>query len=434
MVRTSSMYKIIGLCLCLLFLFQGDALGQGKRKREITPERLAKLINAATQGSPVVRPQAAKRLEKMGPVAHKAVLEYVQGKTDLFGVGPELLEVAAGLTEYKEGEDTELRERFWKLAFDLDFPWRAALIAGLGSKAQDWERTNFDLLFNDRLVAVRLAVLKSLEAYEPGPFLLSNIQARLEIETEGIARRALACSAFRLGHKESLWVLYSELSRSDYFFDQPVGLVARLEAAKFLRAFFPEGPEFDAQAKVDTPQAVAQRKAWHEHIEAIAGPKPEPATDVGSVAPSGTPLLGLELRSCRSGEFFIRWTDQDQVWIGRGRPRCFTLKPGTHKSLITAAQGAAAAMGDRKLTGQPGCDQESFHMRLPGSKRSSVYLITKGPAPVPNLRPFQLDPLLRELMATLKDQDIPQELVGELVDALVDLGGDFRANRSEKAE
>jgi len=37
-------------------------------------------------------------------------------------------------------------------------------------------------------------------------------------------------------------------------------------------------------------------------------------------------------------------------------------------------------------------------------------------------------------MATLKDQDIPQELVGELVDALVDLGGDFRANRSEKAE
>ena len=433
MGRSSSMQKFVGFGLCFLLLLQVGAVGQSKRERqrEITPARLEKLIRAASQGSPVVRPQAAQRLEKMGPMAHKAVLEHVQGKEDLFGVGPELLEVAAALATPGDGGRTELRARFWGYVGERDFPWRAALVAGLGREPQGQERGRFVALLDDRLLAVRLAAMKGF-AGESAAELLPLIQARLAKETEGVARRALARRAYELGHTRSLWLLYAELGRADYFFDQPVGLVARLEAAKFLKALLPEGPKFDAQAPVESDAALAQRQAWHALILAIAGP--EPKRIVGPVAPVGTPILGLELRSCRRGEFFLRWTDQDQLWIGRGRPWAFDLKPGTHASLMIAAQGAAMAMGDRKLTGQPGCDQESFHMRFPGSKRSSVYMITKGPAPVPDLRPYALDPLLREMMGTLQVQGLPEGLASELAEALVDLGGDYRRDRGKKAE
>ncbi|MDF1839008.1 MAG: HEAT repeat domain-containing protein, partial [Planctomycetota bacterium] len=410
---------------------QSAAAGQGKRQREITPERLGRLIRAASQGSPIVRPQAAQRLEKMGPVAHKAVLDHVRSHGDLFGVGPELLEVAAGLATPGEDTHRDLRARFWGHVGERDFPWRAALVAGLGRHAQPDERERFVELLEDRLLAVRLAALKSF-ASEGSETLLPLVQSRLEKETEDVALRALARRAYELGHAPSLWLLHAERGRSDYFFDQPVGLVARLEAAKFLKALIPDGPEFDAQAKVQTPGAVKQRKAWRDRIEGIAGPKMESAVD--GIAPAGTPVLGLELRSCRRGEFFLRWTDQDQLWVGRGQPRCFDLAKGTHESLIVAARGAAAAMGDRHLTGQPGCDQESFHMRLPDSERSSGYLITKGPAPVPNLRPIALHPLLREMMGSLEGPRLPKGLAEDLREALIDLGGDYRPEPNPKTE
>jgi hypothetical protein len=430
--RTSSLHKVMGLCLCLLLLFQADALGQGKGRRAITPERLAKLISAASKGSPVVRPQAAQRLQKMGPVAHKAVLEHVKSKADLFGVGPELLEVAAALAVPGDGGHPELRKRFWEHVGERDFPWRAALVAGLGRNAEPVELVNFQVLLNDRLVAVRLAALIGLDTGDSNPFFLARVLARLKVETEGVARRALARKAFEHGHTESLWLLYAELSRADYFFDQPVGLVARLEASRFLRTLLPEGPDFDAQAAVDSSGAQTQRAAWLQYLKPIAGP--EPKTSSAARQPLGEPILGLELRSCRRGEFFLRWTDADQLWVGRGRPLCIDLEPGTHRALLVAAQGAAAAMGNQHLTGQAGCDQESFHLRLPGSKRSSVYLITKGPAPVKDLRPFSLNPLLRELMKTLTVAELPKGMAGDLQDALIDLGGEYRIPAEKAAD
>ncbi len=188
MVRTSSIIRFLGIALCCLLAFQADALGQGKRKREITPERLAKLIRAASQGSPVVRPQAAQRLERMGPVAHKAVLEHVRGKQDLFGVGPELLEVAAALAAPDEDGMAPLRIRFWGHVGERDFPWRAALVSGLGRNRQAGERERFVELLDDRLLAVRLAALKSF-ATETRDTLLPLVQTRIGLETEDVALR-----------------------------------------------------------------------------------------------------------------------------------------------------------------------------------------------------------------------------------------------------
>jgi hypothetical protein len=425
------MVRSVMWLLMALVLGQGLAAAQKENRREVTPARLEKLIRAATQGSPVVRPQAAQRLEKMGPVAHRAVLDYVAGKQNLFGVGPELLQVAAALAVPGDGGRTELRARFWGHVGERDFPWRAALVAGLGKSPQTGERARFVALLSDRLLAVRLAALRSFSA-ESGKDVLPLLQARQKVETEGVARRALARRAFEAGQGPALWELFHELDRTDYFFDQPVGLIARLEASRFLKTLLPEGPEFDAQASVDSPDAQTQRAAWSEYLKRIAGP--EPQASPGAKPPAGEPILGLELRSCRRGEFFLRWTDADQLWVGRGRPHCIDLEPGTHLALLVAAQGAAAAMGDQHLTGQPGCDQESFHLRLPGSKRSSVYLITKGPEPVKDLRPFSLNPLLRELMKTLAVDELPKGMARDLQDALIDLGGEYRIPAEKAAD
>ncbi len=416
------MQRFVGFCLCVLVLLQGNSFAQSKRKREITPARLEKLIRAATQGSPVVRPQAAQRLIKMGEVGHKAVFDFVSSKQDLFDVGPELLEAAAQLAVPLDGKRTELRKRFRKELGDLDFPWRASLVSGLGKNMQGGETEAFVALLDDRMLAVRLAALKGF-ADADAEFILPRIQARLKVETEGVARRALARRAYEAGQASSLWILYGELGRDDRFFDQPVGLIARLEASRFLQALLPEGPTFDAQAPVDSEAALAGRAAWLAYLKPIAGPQltePVPAT-----IPRGTAILGLELRSCRRGEFFLRWTDGDQLWLGRGNPVCFDLQPGSHKALIAQAQGTLAALGDKHLTGQPGCDQESYHFQLPGSKRPSVYLITKGPRPVPDLRPLPLNGMLADLMASLSKSGLPELISMELIEALKDLGGKY---------
>ncbi|MCP5024229.1 MAG: hypothetical protein GY930_20970 [bacterium] len=416
------MQRFVGLCLCLLVLFQGSSFAQSKRKHEITPARLEKLIRAATQGSPVVRPQAAQRLVKMGEVGHKAVFDFVSSKPDLFDVGPELLEAAAQLAVPLDGKRAELRKRFWKDLGNLDFPWRASLVSGLGKNMQAGETEAFVALLEDRMLAVRLAALKGFADVD-AKLILPRIQARLKVETEGGARRALARRAYEAGQASSLWILYGELGRDDRFFDQPVGLIARLEASRFLKALLPEGPAFDAQAAVDSEAALAGRAAWLAYLKPIAGPQlTEP---VPTVIPRGTAILGLELRSCRRGEFFLRWTDGDQLWLGRGNPVCFDLQPGSHKALIAQAQGTLAALGGKHLTGQPGCDQESYHFQLPGSKRPSVYLITKGPRPVPELRPLPLNGLLADLVASLSKSKLPESISSELVEALKDLGGSY---------
>lgn len=174
---------------------------------------------------------------------------------------------------------------------------------------------------------------------------------------------------------------------------------------------------------MDSEAAVAARAAWLAFLKPIAGP--QGAQPVPAVTPRGTPILGLELRSCRRGEFFLRWTDGDQLWLGRGNPVCFDLKPGSHKALIAQAQGTLATLGDKHLTGQPGCDQESYHFQLPGSKRPAVYLITKGPRPVPDLRPLALNGLLADLMASLPESGLSESIVTELIEALKDLGGKY---------
>ncbi|MBL4771827.1 MAG: hypothetical protein JKY61_11975, partial [Planctomycetes bacterium] len=276
--------------LIALFVGQTCALGQGRKKREITPARLEKLIRAATQGSPVVRPQAAQRLMKMGPVAHSAVLEHIASKTDLFAVGPELLEVAATLALPGEARTAALRVQFWKQVAQRDFPWRAALVSGLGKNPQAGEQDRFVELLGDRMLAVRLAALRRFSVGDSED-LLPILQARLLVETEGVARRALARRAVEAGHAQSLWVLFGELSRNDYFFDQPVGLIARLEAARDLKVLLPEGPAFDAQAPVDSESSVAQRAAWLAYLQPLAGLR-QVSPEV-RVQPAGEPLIGL---------------------------------------------------------------------------------------------------------------------------------------------
>ncbi|HRV81638.1 MAG TPA: hypothetical protein P5218_09390, partial [Planctomycetota bacterium] len=254
-------------------------------------------------------------------------------------------------------------------------------------------------------------------------------------ETDDRVQRGLALLALRHGDLPAAWRLFHELTRNDRFFDQPVGQVARLEAAQFLQQAMPEAPHVDGSLDPKSPEAEAQRAALAEYLRAQAGP--DPGASQTSVEPEGSTVLGLELRSCRSGEAFLRWTDQDTLWVGRTSPVVVALAPGTTERLQAAADAMGAAMGKKYLTGEAGCDLEGFHWRPDGAKRSSRYLVTKGPKPVPGLRPAPLQAMAQALLLTLPSgpQLEPQldHLRERIAGLLTDIGGALDAESGPAA-
>ena len=59
---------------------------------------------------------------------------------------------------------------------------------------------------------------------------------------------------------------------------------------------------------------------------------------------------------------------------------------------------ALEALGDDRSHGDPGCDLERYHIKLPESLRSTTIQLTKGPAAVPNLRPAALHPVAEAMI------------------------------------
>ncbi|MEM7515748.1 MAG: hypothetical protein AAF368_02335, partial [Planctomycetota bacterium] len=118
-------------------------------------------------------------------------------------------------------------------------------------------------------------------------------------------------------------------------------------------------------------------------------------------------VLGIELRSCRRGEIFLRWDERDLLWVGLGHPERIELPSGT-----TAALHAQAAELLQKLEGrffgEPGCDMEQVHFLAKASEeegarppRPKAFRVNKGPDAVEGLRPQALTALAKLMLASL---------------------------------
>ena len=358
------------------------------------PDAEAKrLFEVATEGSPRIRYQASLRLAALGETGSALVHERLESDSGYISLGPALYEA---LVEF---DDPRLRAAVWESLEDDMNPWRPAGARALAKTAQMEEAGRFRALLHDRISAVRAEAVAGVAAGDES-HAKDALWSRLEDDNGRVRRRAAAALA-RLGEHRALAWLVEDLRRDDSWFGMRLGRIARAEAAQALGELL--GREaiagYSTRSGPDTPENAAKIQAIEERCRALAGDEwpelPDKARAPGSLQ---NEVVGVELRSCRYGEVLLRWTADDRLVIGEGDAHIVQLPEGATARLLTRAEGALEALGDERSFGDPGCDLERYHFKLPGSLRSKTVQLTKGPDAVPNLRPAALHPLAEAMI------------------------------------
>lgn len=371
-----------------------DSLQNDDRTPEELKAEAARLLNSAMNGRPLIRGQAARRLMSLGEVADDALLGVVgETNADLAKLGRDLVEGIGA------SNNDVLRARLWQASADVDFPWRPAAVSGLAITPRENEVAHFQGLLADRLSSVR-----AISVYAWGK-LAGNDQAIRPLleDPDHLVRQQVAVALIENGHPEGLWWIFEELQRTDNFFDQPTGRQARISAARLLTKHVDDMAGYNGSRTPDHETNVEALAVLRKKITALAGERPEIADVATASGPITGERLGIEVRSCREGEYFLRWTDDDRLLVGQGNPLSIQLPEGMTAALMATARPTYAAKGDRGRWGEPGCDLEQVHVVLNDGARPETLNVMKGPEPVKDLRPAFLDPLVRHLVRSLPD-------------------------------
>jgi len=382
--------------------------------------KVDQMIELAQTGRAMVRPQAAERLVGFGAPAAERLLE-LAGETprDLAGLGKDLVRILGRFDEPR------LRAKLWTALDDRDFPWRPSAAQGLAATARSDELERFDRLSEDPIAAVRRAAVdayRELDARDRGERLWSLLG-----DPSDRVRRAAASLLFDQGEPDALHWLVEELARSDRYFDLRTATLARTEALAALRERLGDDFGYRLGEAVDSEANRAARAAIEARVGELTDAHPElpPIARAGRETPGDR--IGLELRSCRRGEFFLRWNDTDRLYVGTGRAIAVELEPGTVERLVALAEQRIEELGDARFFGAPGCDLEQLHWRPSDDGRVTTIAISKGPDAVSDLRPDALDALVAELVRTLPDEPHADprldRLRSRVLEALAVLGG-----------
>ena len=399
-------------------------------------EMVDRHIRFARTGSARVRPQAAMRLvTSHKDTAPERLLEVVGDTPDQLALlGTALIEVLGMF------ENDELRSKLWPAIEDADFPWRPAAARSLAFDPKDSEWERLKLYVDDPIAPVRVAALDGLfrltVAQDPTEKLSAAERATVDEraleflriaadrldDANDIVRRRAAVLLDARGHGRALLWLVEDLARVDQFFDRPSGTMARISAAQDLRdrgvdlgayvAMYPPsgGEENNSEALAVIESAVRERaRTMTAKLPKIQrGIVPKELPEVARAAPPvENAVIGLELKSCRRGEFFLRWTDDDELIVGDGNPARIELPEGTTERLLDAAR-AAQRETEGIMFGQPGCDIETYRVpRLAGDegRGPQQYIISKGAERVEDLRPRSLTKFARALAESLPSSD-----------------------------
>lgn len=408
---------------------------QKKRQDLTVEEQIDKHIQFARTGSARIRPQAANKLVRLGEPAAQRLLQVTGKNTEQLALlGTSLIEVLGMF------ENQELRAKLWPAIDDSEFPWRPASARSLAYAPQPAERARFISYLNDPIAPVRVACLDALFrlTVAPDPTVKRTDEEKAVHETDklqflrlaadqlddenDVVRRRAAILLDARGHRRALLWLVEDMKRDDAFFDRPSGLMARYESSRLLRerginvdAYVPELPTkavagsttgdnsvaLAAITKAITGDADKRARTFTETEQAIVPREVPPIAQ--AVASTPEALLGLELKSCRRGDFFLRWTADDLLLIGDGNPAVLQLPEGTTAKLIAASRDTQLETGDSVFWGQPGCDSEQYRMPRIGDAPQGLQHLTiaKGEEKVVDLRPGAVRQLGAAMLASL---------------------------------
>jgi len=372
---------------------------------EPEPEsELDKMLRLAREASPVVRPQAARRFVGLGDAAARRVLEVTGGTPDGYaGLGIDLIEVLGEL------DDAEVRADLWQALDDVDFPWRPSAARSVAKTAKDGEAPRLRRLLGDPVATVRAAGVLGIGRLSARDALgdertgaRADVRSRLS-DPDDRVRREAATLVDEWGDPSALWWLVEELKRTDRFFDLDTGRLARFDAAGRLTKRLGDAFGFAPERAPDDAENRAALERIAARVTELAGPAPELPEVARASHTDVDAVLGLEVRSCRRGELFVRWDTDGAAWVGTGNARRIELPSGAAEALLAQARARASQLEDVEFWGEPGCDVEVYYVAIEDAGPIRALRVSKGPDPEANLRPEPLTRLAGAMLGALPE-------------------------------
>lgn len=408
--------KLLRVLVVLTAMIAGS-LGVSAQDDE-KPSMVDRLLEAARNGSPVVRPQAANRLVALREEAAPRVLELLDTEgVRLAALGQELIEALGKF------ENLELRDRLWAAVDDPDFPWRPAAARGLAASIHDDELARAAAWCSDKLAAVRVAGISALDQLEATSHA-GRIRGLLFQDVNDVVRREAALLFDRWENTWALAWVVEELDRTDRFFDTDTGKIARFAAVRALEKRLGKKLGFDAELPATAEKNAEARAKLRAEVKTLIGgrwPKLPRVARAGGDVPPG--VLGVEVRSCRAGEFFLRFSADDRLWIGSGpSPIVLQLPKGSVARLLEATTADLAEL-EPATWGEPGCDAEQLYLRPDPDSPAKVWRLSKGADPVEGLRPDAMSKVFGMVQRLVPENDEGQAGRAQLVKAFESVGG-----------
>lgn len=218
------------------------------------------------------------------------------------------LELVDAIARGGGGEATTTLLRDW--AADRTFAWRAQALGGLARRADPIDHARFREGLADPSHAFRIEAARGLLAVATDD---GDREAVAQLLRDDDPRCRVRVALALLGQNDPRGVTEIVVAiegQDRRFLDDPWGAREAQECVRALREL-----DIDASAAVGvpSPERDAARKrlrAWaRERLPDVVLPDAPPPTDADFDG-------GLEIRSCRNGDVFFRWTNSGRVAFG----------------------------------------------------------------------------------------------------------------------
>jgi hypothetical protein len=318
---------------------------------------LDRIADRANHQNPYFSAQGLKALKTKGAEALPALERFVQRRS--------ILALAPLVVDWLGETPEDGARRLLRTALaDRQFPWRPQAARALAKAVRPDEMDVVLALAKDPLPAVREPAFQAL-----GDLASRNPELRakaLPVLEAGLSdklfepRLAAAEALLKLKEKTPLPILVEALGVERRFFDLDFGVLARRRAWDALKPLAGEGVAYEpAVPPAKSAEAIAEIA---RRLDVKPGSRPTLPADVEDA------IFGIELRSCRAGDQWIRITSSGELVLGHYDLERRKLEPARAAELLklVRATGAPESPESRLAPGayfgRPGCDFEKWYL------------------------------------------------------------------------
>ncbi len=326
---------------------------------------LEKIIERANNASPYIAAQGVKALANVGLAALPELQGFIERRSR-YALSPLFV---AWLGDLPPNQDAD--RVLIDAVRDPAFPWRPIATKSLARRSGGGDLGFWRSLGDDALPAVREACMDGLarcasEHASDRDAVVGILRRHLD-DVAFEPRLAAAEALLRCGDRSGLWTLAHALAAERRFFAIDFGELARRRAWLTLQPLVGNDTGYDPGLAPRRQESALE--AVGARVGALVGTESRPTSRASdSQADAEAVLFGLEVRSCRRGDIFLRVTAKGELVVGNYDLRHYPIDPARFAALrVTLTPPKAldeeheARPGQEVWLGRAGCDFERHY-------------------------------------------------------------------------